>query len=296
MDKIGVIGAGVMGTGVAHLFAQHNYSVTVVDCSTTQLSRSEKLIRERVRYYKLSGFSDFSGHPQKVIDNIQFTTALAPLKDVDFLIENITENWNKKQALYQELTRTCSQECLFAVNTSAIPITKVASMVTSPQRVIGLHFMNPVVLMPMVEMICAEHTSAAVIEKTQALLSTVNKKHILVKDAPGFVTNRAMMIFINEAIFMLQEQVAKAEDIDTLFRQCFGHKMGPLQTADLIGLDTILYSLDVLYEEFNDPKYRPCWLLKKLVASGRKGEKSGQGFYTYHHNMKEEKACVTSTD
>lgn len=281
MKTIGVVGAGVMGTGVAQLFAQHDYRVILVDISSSQLANAEKNIRDRIRYNKLAKFSSFSGTADEVIARIQFTSDLNQLADVDFVVENITENWLKKRDVYLKLTEICRKDCILAVNTSAIPVTKVASLVTQPERVIGLHFMNPVVLMPMIEMIKGHHTSVAVIEKTQQILDGVDKKYIVVNDSAGFVTNRAMMIFVNEAIFMVQEKVAEIEDIDTLFRQCFGHKMGPLQTADLIGLDTILYSLEVLFEEFNDSKYRPCWLLKKMVSAGLHGEKSKQGFYSY---------------
>lgn len=281
MKTIGVIGAGVMGTGVAQLFAQHDYQVILVDLLSSQLVNAEKNIRDRIRYNKLAKFSSFSGSADEVIARIQFTSDLNKLTDVEFVVENITENWLKKREVYLKLTDICRVDCTLAVNTSAIPVTKVASLVSNPERVIGLHFMNPVVLMPMIEMIKGHHTSDAVIEKTKRILDGVDKKYIVVNDSAGFVTNRAMMIFVNEAIFMVQEKVAEVEDIDTLFRQCFGHKMGPLQTADLIGLDTILYSLEVLFEEFNDSKYRPCWLLKKMVSAGLHGEKSRQGFYSY---------------
>lgn len=281
MKKIGVIGSGVMGTGVAQLFAQHNYHVTLVDCSSSQLSKASKTIADKVRYNKLTQFSSYAGSASDVLANIHFTSDLKELADIPFIVENITENWPKKRELYLELNELCRPDCILAVNTSAVPITKVASLIKNPERVLGLHFMNPVVLMPMIEMIKGAHTHEETIKTTQLILDDVNKKYIVVNDSPGFVTNRAMMIFVNEAIFMVQEKVAEVEDIDTLFKQCFGHKMGPLQTADLIGLDTILYSLEVLYEEFNDSKYRPCWLLKKMVAAGLCGEKSKQGFYSY---------------
>lgn len=281
MKRIAVIGSGVMGTGVAQLFSQYDYYVTLVDKSISQLSKAEQNIRDRIRYNKLAKFSDFNGDISDVISRIHFTTDLKELADADFIVENIVENWSQKKDLYLQLGDLCRTDCILAVNTSAVPITKLASLVKNSERVIGLHFMNPVVLMPMVEIIKGHNTSEAIIEETKNVLGSVGRKYVVVNDSPGFVTNRAMMIFINEAIFMLQEKVAEAEDIDILFRQCFGHKMGPLQTADLIGLDTILYSLDVLYEEFNDSKYRPCWLLKKMVAAGLHGEKSKQGFYTY---------------
>lgn len=281
MKKMAVIGAGVMGSGVAQLFAQHDYQVILIDTSTSQLATAKQNIADRIRYNKLAKFSDYTGNASEVISRIDFTTNLHTLVDIDFVVENITENWVNKRDLYLQLTDICRENCIFAVNTSAIPVTKIASLVKKPERVIGLHFMNPAVLMPMVEMIKGHHTSDEVIQKSKTILEEVGKKYITVNDSAGFVTNRAMMIFVNEAIFMVQEKVAEVEEIDTLFRQCFGHKMGPLQTADLIGLDTILYSLEVLYEEFNDSKYRPCWLLKKMVAAGLCGEKTKHGFYSY---------------
>ncbi len=281
MKKISVIGSGVMGSGVAHLFAQHNYHVTLIDNSDSQLAQAKNSITDKIRYNKLAKFSNHVDSASEIASRINFSTNLKEAANANFIIENITENWPKKRDLYLELNDICSLDSILAVNTSAVPITKIASSVRNPERVIGLHFMNPVVLMPMVEMIKGYHTSDEVIKKTKNILNDVKKKYIVVNDFPGFVTNRAMMIFVNEAIFMVQEKVAAMEDIDTLFRQCFGHKMGPLQTADLIGLDTILYSLEVLYEEFNDSKYRPCWLLKKMVSAGLHGEKSKQGFYSY---------------
>lgn len=281
MKKISVIGSGVMGSGVAHLFAQHNYHVTLIDIADSQLSQAKNSIIDKIRYNKLAQFSNHTDSASEIASRINFSSNIQEAANANFIIENITENWKKKRDLYRKLNDICSLDSILAVNTSAVPITKIASSVTNPGRVIGLHFMNPVVLMPMVEMIKGYHTSDEVIKKTKKILNDVKKKYIVVNDSPGFVTNRAMMIFVNEAIFMLQEKVAAVEDIDTLFRQCFGHKMGPLQTADLIGLDTILYSLEVLYEEFKDSKYRPCWLLEKMVSAGLHGEKSKQGFYSY---------------
>jgi 3-hydroxybutyryl-CoA dehydrogenase len=170
---------------------------------------------------------------------------------------------------------------VFAVNTSAISITRIASVTSRAPQVIGMHFMNPVPLKPMVEVIRGYHTSEQTIDTAKALVAAMDKECIVVNDSPGFVTNRVMMLTINEAIFMVQEQVSSVVEIDRLFKQCFGHKMGPLETADLIGLDTILLSIEVLYESFNDSKYRPCPLLKQMVDAGLYGRKSGRGFYTY---------------
>jgi 3-hydroxybutyryl-CoA dehydrogenase len=197
------------------------------------------------------------------------------------VIENVTEQWAIKRELYVRLDKLCPPSTPFAVNTSAISITRVASITSRPDRVIGMHFMNPAPLMPMVEIIRGYHTSAATVEQGQALVAAMGKVSIVVNDSPGFVTNRVMMLMINEAIFLLQEGVATVEDVDRLFKTCFGHKMGPFETADLIGLDTVLYSLDVLYDSFKESKYRPCPLLAKMVDAGLHGRKTGTGFYDY---------------
>jgi 3-hydroxybutyryl-CoA dehydrogenase len=170
---------------------------------------------------------------------------------------------------------------VFAANTSAIPITRIASVTRRASKVLGIHFMNPVPMKTTVEVIRGYHTSDHTIDLAKTLLEQMGKKGIVVNDSPGFVTNRVLMLTINEAICLLQDRVATAEEIDTIFRDCFGHKMGPLETADLIGLDTILYSIEALYDSFNDSKYRPCPLLKKMVDAGLYGRKNSRGFYNY---------------
>ncbi|MCP1104244.1 colibactin biosynthesis dehydrogenase ClbD [Serratia nevei] len=282
MMNVAVIGAGVMGTGVAHNMAQYGISTTVVDISQAQLDKCRQMIEANLRLYHF--------HPQhkkstrstaEIMGNIRFTTELDDIAECDLVIENITEDIERKNALYARMNTICGESTVFGVNTSAISITALSKLIQHPESVVGVHFMNPVPLMHTVELIRGVHTSERTLEIFHHLFSQMGKTGIVVNDSPGFVTNRAMMIFVNEAIFMVQEQVARAEDIDTLFKTCFGHKMGPLQTADLIGLDTILQSLQVLYESFNDDKYRPCFLLKKMVDAGCLGAKSGQGFYRY---------------
>ncbi|KTD76565.1 3-hydroxyacyl-CoA dehydrogenase family protein [Legionella waltersii] len=279
--KITILGSGVMGSGIAQLFAQFEFSVTLVDILQSQLDKAKDQIAKNVHYLALTQNLPSSQSVETLLASISFTTKIDDIKQAEYLIENIPENWEQKKALYQALNKQCSSDCIFGVNTSSISITKIASLVEQPQRVIGVHFMNPAPMMPMVEVIKGYHTDLSTIEKTQSLLEQVQKKMILVKDSVGFVSNRAMMLFINEAIFMIQENIVSIEDIDVLFRQCFGHKMGPLHTADLIGLDTVLYSLETLYSEFNDPKYRPCWLLKNMVDAGLLGQKTKKGFYQY---------------
>lgn len=279
--KLTILGAGTMGTGIAQLFAQYGFYVTLIDNRQSQLDKAKEAITNNLHYLALTQSEFTKQANETILASITFTTSFDVLPQTEFLIENIPEQLEQKKALYHLLNEQCRSTCIFGVNTSAISITKIASQVDHSQRVIGVHFMNPAPIMPMVEVIKGYHTDESTIEKTRSLLKQVNKKMILVKDSVGFVSNRAMMIFINEAVFMIQENIVSIEDIDVLFKQCFGHKMGPLQTADLIGLDTVLYSLEHLYSELSDPKYRPCWLLKNMVDAGLLGQKTKKGFYQY---------------
>jgi 3-hydroxybutyryl-CoA dehydrogenase len=204
------------------------------------------------------------------------------LNNVDFVIENATEKFEIKKEIYAQIDQVCPEHCVFAANTSAISITRLASLTKRPERVLGMHFMNPVPMKSMVEMVRGYHTADETIATAQSLLASMGKESIVVNDSPGFVSNRVMMLTINEAIFVVHEQVATVEEVDRMFKGCFGHKMGPLETADLIGLDTILLSLEVLYDSYNDSKYRPCPLLKKVVDAGMHGRKNGRGFYSYN--------------
>lgn len=280
MQTVGVVGAGVMGRGVAHALAERGFQVILLDLTEAILESAKNEIKTNVRMYALYA-KDKALKPDDVLARITFSTDYALLAQVDYLIENATEKWEIKQPIYARLDAICPPECILAVNTSAIPITRVAGLTRRPQQVIGMHFMNPVPLKPLVEVIRGYHTSETTIERSQALLAQMGKESVVINDSSGFVTNRVMMLTVNEAIFLLQEQVASAKDIDQLFRQCFGHKMGPLETADLIGLDTVLLSIEVLYENFKESKYRPCPLLQKMVDAGLYGRKSGQGFYYY---------------
>lgn len=280
----GVIGAGVIGRGLAQALSQSGFTVILVDLSDEILDQAKLEIKGNIRLQRLINKGDKAEQLEKMevlLQRIQGSTEYQKLERADFVIENVTENFEIKKEVYQRLDQTCLPHCIFAANTSAIPITRLASLTKRPAKVIGMHFMNPVPLKPTVEVIKGYHTSADTIATALELLARMDKEGIVVNDSPGFVTNRVLMLTINEAIFLLQEQVADAENIDRLFKTCFGHKMGPLETADLIGLDTILNSIEVLYENFNDSKYRPCPLLKRLVDAGFYGRKSGQGFYTY---------------
>lgn len=269
-----------MGTGVAQSFAQAGHPVVLIDLSVDVLDRARQKIARDLRFTGMFGQGSYD--PQEVLARITFTTDYQSLKEVGFVVENVTENWAIKREVYQQIDAICPDSCIFGVNTSAIMISHVAGVTRRAERVIGIHFMNPVPLKPTVEVIRGYHTSDETVAFSCELLRGIGKDSIVVNDSPGFISNRVMMLTVNEAIFTLQEGVANSpEDVDRIFKTCFGHKMGPLETADLIGLDTILLSLEVLYEGFNDSKYRPCALLKKLVYAGLLGRKSGRGFYQY---------------
>ncbi|ACY15464.1 3-hydroxyacyl-CoA dehydrogenase family protein [Haliangium ochraceum] len=278
---VGVVGAGVMGSGVAQSLAQTLHQVVLVDVSDAALERARKEIRNGLRAVALFGKGSQKVDAKSVLERVSFTTSYERLADVDFVIENVTEKFPIKQQVYARIDEICRPEVVFAADTSAIAITRIGAATQRPDRVVGMHFMNPVPLKPMVEVIRGFHTSPDTIEAGKRLLAEMEKSCVVVEDMPGFVSNRVLMLTINEAIFLLQDQVASALDVDRIFRGCFEHKMGPLETADLIGLDTILYSIEVLQESFNDDKYRPCPLLKKMVDAGLHGRKSGRGFYNY---------------
>ena len=281
IKKVGVVGAGVMGVGLGQSLAQTGHEAVLVDVAEEILERAKAEIRKNLRFQGMFQKDAKKEDPAAVLGRIHFTTLLEDLGDVDFVIENVPEKWEIKREVYPRLDAICPQRAVFAVNTSCYSITRVGALTKRPDRVIGMHFMNPVPLKPMVEAIRGHHTSEATIETARQLLRQMGKDCILVNDMPGFVSNRVLMLTINEAVYVLQDGVATAEQVDQLFKTCFGHKMGPLETADLIGLDTILYSIEALYESYNDSKYRPCPLLKKMVDAGLHGRKNGKGFYDY---------------
>lgn len=280
MTRVGVVGAGVMGVGVAQALAATEHQVVLVDVRPRALSCSRDEIRRNARMAALFG-NGASADPDELLAAITTTTDYDALADVSFVIENTTEKWEVKRIVYPQLDAICAPDTVFAANTSAIPITRLASLTSRPDRIVGIHFMNPVPLKSAVELIPGFHTSDASLDRAKLLLSAMGKRAIVVQDAPGFVSNRVLMLTVNEAAFLVHEGVASAEQVDDVFRSCLEHRMGPLELADLIGLDTILYSIEVLHDSFSDSKYRPCPLLKKLVAAGLHGRKSGRGFYSY---------------
>jgi 3-hydroxybutyryl-CoA dehydrogenase len=281
LRTIGVIGAGVMGAGLAQALAQSEHELVLLDLSNDVLERARAEIVNGVRLHGMLSKGQTKQSPKDVVARIQFTCDYEALRGADFVIENVTEKWVIKESVWRQLDAVCPPHCVLAANTSAISITRIGSLTRRPENVLGMHFMNPVPLKPTVEVIRAFHTSDATVQTAMRLLSQMGKHGVLVSDSPGFVSNRVLMLTINEAVFLVAEGVASHDDVDRIFKECFGHKMGPLETADLIGLDTILLSIEVLYESYNDSKYRPCPLLKKMVDAGLYGRKSGRGFYSY---------------
>ncbi len=282
LEVVGVVGAGVMGSGVAQSLVESGHRVVLVDVADERLESARQAIRQGLRMRNLLGKKPAAGEgADQLLPRITFTCDEQQLAGVGFVVENVVEKWPVKEAVYRRLDAICPHDCVFAANTSAIPITRIASVTQRPDRVVGMHFMNPAPRKPMVEVIRGHHTSAATLERALALLAAMGKEGTVVEDSPGFVTNRVLMLTLNEAIWVVQDQVASAEAVDRLFQSCFGHAMGPLATADLIGLDTVLDSLEVLQQAFGDSKFRPCPLLRRMVEAGLHGRKSGRGFYDY---------------
>lgn len=283
MNTIGVIGSGVMGRGVAHALAGSGHRVVLIDHNPDQITATLRQIRRDVRMVALMrAASDRPAPPvDELLERIAGTTDLAALRSADFLIENVTEKWEIKQDVHRTLDRLDMPAVPVAINTSAIPMSRFAALYREPGRVVGMHFMNPVPLMPVIEVIRGQATGGPALDAARRLAEQMGKQAIVVNDSPGFVTNRVMMLTVNEAISLLHEQVSTAHDIDRLFQTCFHHRMGPLATADLIGLDTVLYSLEVLHREIGADKFRPSPLLAQLVAEGKLGRKTGAGFFSY---------------
>jgi 3-hydroxybutyryl-CoA dehydrogenase len=278
---IAVIGAGVIGSDLALDLSIHNYRVLLKDLSVEILDKALVKIKKSYRFTKMMKKTESLPTLDDILKRIKTTVDYTKFEKADLIIENISEQYEAKKNLYEQLKHVCREDVIYGVNTSCISITKIAALTAKPENVIGIHFMNPVPLSKMVEVVRGYHTSNETVETTKEFIKTLGKTCVIVNDLPGFVTNRVMMLTINECICLLQDRVAEAKDVDLIFRLGFGHKMGPLATADLIGLDTVLSSLLVLYESYNDPKYRPCPLLRKMVDAGLLGKKSGKGFFNY---------------
>ena len=283
MKKVAIIGAGLMGSDVALNLACYGFHVILKDINEQILEEAKQRITNSFRMIRMMKpmFKDLAFN--EMLANIHFVSDYQSLGEAEVIIENVTEDWDIKEAVYRDLKDICGSEVLYCVNTSCISITKIASLLPYPANVIGTHFMNPVPLKEVVEVVKGFHTSPETVDRTKALLRSFKKIPVVVKDFPGFVANRLSHLFMNEAAFLIQEQVASAGEVDIIFKKGYGHAMGPLETADLIGLDTVVNSLEVLYDDYQDPKFRCCPLLKKMVDAGLLGKKSGEGFYKYDH-------------
>ena len=279
--KVGIIGAGNIGIGAATDLILHGIETVLVDISEKQLENAKSEIMKNIRFAPLFLKNTPGLSIQEVDQNLKLTLEISEIASCEFIIENVTEDWKTKEKVYKQLDKIAGENVCFGCNTSCISITKVGSATNRPDKIVGIHLMNPVHLKPTVEVIRGFHTSDLTLEKLNVLFKQLGKNSIVVNDMPGFVSNRISHLFMNEAMFVLQDQVSTAADIDNIFKKCFGHSMGPLETADLIGLDTVMYSLDVLYESYHDPKFRCCPLLRKMVYAGHLGRKTGKGFYNY---------------
>jgi len=280
VEKIAVIGAGTMGNGIAHTAAASGVPVTLIDTEGSILERAISTISANLQRGVDKGrMSDRD--KQSVLARISTTTELQKAADAGLVVEAIVENVDAKRTIFRKLDALTSPHCILASNTSSISITRIAASTSRPGNVIGMHFMNPVPVMPLVEIIRGIATSDDTVRRVEELARRMGKTPIEVNDSPGFVSNRVLMPMINEAVFALYENVATAESIDGVMKLGMNHPMGPLQLADFIGLDVCLAILRVLEEGFGDPKYRPCPLLVKMVDAGWLGKKSGRGFYDY---------------
>ena len=287
MKKIAVIGAGTMGNGIAHTFAQKNYQVTLIDVSEQSLEKALSTISKNLdRMVSKDKISE--SEKSQTLANIQTSTEINNdvLSGTDLVVEAATENLDIKLQIFENLDSLCPDKTILASNTSSILISTIAGATNRADKVIGMHFMNPVPIMKLVEVIKSKETSSQVVSTIMELSKNLGKVPVEVNDAPGFVANRILMPMINEAIHTLNEDISSVEGIDTVMILGMSHPMGPLFLADFIGLDVCLSILNVLYEGFNDVKYKPCSLLEELVKNGKLGVKSGEGFYDYSAGLK----------
>ena len=287
MNNITVLGAGTMGNGIAHVFAQNNFKVNLVDISPEALENAIKTISKNLdRMVAKEKISE--DDKNSTLNNLSTTNSIENgIKEADLVVEAATENTSLKIKIFKELDELCPEKTILATNTSSISITKIAAVTNRPEKVIGMHFMNPVPVMKLVEVIKGYSTSSSVLEEIMSLSKKLGKVPVKVNDYPGFVANKILMPMINEAIITLYEGVAGVEEIDTVMKLGMAHPMGPLQLADFIGLDVCLAILNVLQDGFGTPKYAPCPLLVNMVTAGKMGVKSGEGFYEWSHGTKE---------
>jgi 3-hydroxybutyryl-CoA dehydrogenase len=289
MKTIAVIGAGTMGNGIAHTFAQSGFTVKLIDVSEKSLDKGMATIFANLDRMVAKGTITEEDKSRTITNIITYTDLKDGVVGVDLVVEAATENVELKLSIFKQLNEACSHNTILATNTSSISITQIGAVVAHPERVIGMHFMNPVPIMKLVEIIRGYNTSDEVTEIIMTLSEKLGKTPVEVNDYPGFVANRILMPMINESIETLYNKVAGVYEIDTVMKLGMGHPMGPLQLADFIGLDVCLAILNVMYDGFKNPKYAPCPLLVNMVRAGKLGVKSAEGFYDYSENKKAEK-------
>ncbi|MHB1907260.1 MAG: 3-hydroxyacyl-CoA dehydrogenase family protein [Nitrososphaerales archaeon] len=280
ISKVGVIGAGAMGHGIGQVFALAGYSVKVNDVAPDLIARGVKRIEENLSRSVEKG-KITSDQKNNILARIEQAPDLENFSNCDFVVEAVLEKIEVKRQVFKKLDQICGKDVILASNTSSIPITELAALVSNPSRVAGMHFFNPVPVMKLVEIVRALQTSDATIETIRSLATKLGKTPVVVKDAAGFVSNRVVCPMINEAIFTYEEGIATKEDIDTVMKLGMNHPMGPLELADFVGLDIVLDVLEVLYREYQDPKYRASPLLRRMVRAGYLGRKTKKGFYDY---------------
>ena len=287
IQSVSVIGAGTMGNGITHVFAQNGYKVNLIDVSQQQLDKALELIDRNCKR-QISKGSLTEEAKQQTLKNITALTSLTEgVQDADLVVEAATENIDLKLKIFKQLDEAVPSNCILATNTSSISITKIASVTKRPQQVIGMHFMNPVPVMKLVEVINGYSTDKKITAEIIELSKKLGKVPCEVNDYPGFIANRILMPMINEAIYSLYEGVAGVEEIDTIMKLGMAHPMGPLQLADFIGLDVCHSILEVMFEGFGNPKYAPCSLLTNMINSNNLGVKTGEGFYKYKTGSKD---------
>ncbi len=287
IQRISVIGAGTMGNGITHVFAQYGFTVTLIDVNASQLDKAMANIAKNLARQVSKGVLTEEGKTSSLQNITPYTSIEEGVKEADLVIEAATENEGVKLAIFKQIDEAAPEHCILASNTSSISITKIAAATKRPQQVIGMHFMNPVPVMKLVEIINGYATENSITQTIIDITKRIEKVPCVVNDYPGFIANKILMPMINEAIYSLYERIAGVEEIDTIMKLGMAHPMGPLQLADFIGLDVCLSILNVLYNGFGNPKYAPCPLLVNMVMAGKLGIKSGEGFYVYISGSKD---------
>lgn len=291
MKNVAVIGAGTMGNGIAHTFAQYNFKVQLIDVSQASLDRGIATITKNLDRMVSKEIISEAEKNQTLANITTYTNMEEGVEYASLVVEAATENLDLKLKIFKDLDQLCPEDTILATNTSSISITQIAAATSRPGMVIGMHFMNPVPIMKLVEIIKGYNTSNETYSTVEEISKKLNKVPVEVNDYPGFVANRILMPMINEAIETLYNKVAGVQEIDTVMKLGMAHPMGPLQLADFIGLDVCLSILNVMYDGFKNPKYAPCPLLVNMVTAGKLGVKSGEGFYDYSENRKAEKVA-----